>query len=127
MNCLSDSIYDVYSAKKLAKELWESLDRKYKNKDVGTKKFAIGHFLYFKMMDSKTVISQVQEFQLIFHEIQAEGMVMSEDFQVATIIEKLPPGWEDFMNYLKHKQKEMSMEDLIVRLRIEEDNKRSDK
>ena len=54
-------------------------------------------------------------------------MVISESFQVAAVIEKLPPGWKDFKNYLKHKRKEMSMEDLIVRLRIEEDNRGSEK
>src|SRR4051812_20034177 len=30
INCLSDSLYDVYSAKTSAKELWEGLDRKYR-------------------------------------------------------------------------------------------------
>ena len=30
MNGLSDSLYNVYIGKKTAKELWESLDRKYK-------------------------------------------------------------------------------------------------
>ncbi|KAH1046795.1 hypothetical protein J1N35_037579, partial [Gossypium stocksii] len=30
-------------------------------------------------------------------------------------------------NYLKHKRKEMPVEDLIVRLRIEEDNKNTKK
>ncbi|KAL6218154.1 hypothetical protein ACLB2K_011370 [Fragaria x ananassa] len=35
----------------------------------------------------------------------------------------LPPAWKDFKNYLKHKRKEMSMEDLEVRLCIEEDNR----
>ncbi|GKC50193.1 hypothetical protein Tco_1072938 [Tanacetum coccineum] len=39
------------------------------------------------------------------------------------MIKKLPPSWVDLKNYLKHKRKEMSVEDLIVRLRIEEDNK----
>ena len=39
----------------------------------------------------------------------------------------LPPRWKDFKNYFKHKRKEISMEDLIVRLCIEEDNKRSKK
>ena len=105
MNCLSDSLYDVYNAKKLVKELWESLDRKYKIEDAQAKKFVVGHVLDFKMVDSKTVISQVQEFQIILHEIQAERMVLSEDFQVATVIEKLPLGWKDFKNYLKHKEK----------------------
>ncbi|KAK2997052.1 hypothetical protein RJ639_024968 [Escallonia herrerae] len=34
---------------------------------------------------------------------------------------------KDFKNYLKHKRKEMKLEDLIVRLRIEEDNRQSEK
>ncbi|GJZ01093.1 pol polyprotein [Tanacetum coccineum] len=46
---------------------------------------------------------------------------------VAAIIEKLPPSRVDFKNYLKHKRKEMSVEDLIVHLRIEEDNKLAQK
>ncbi|KAH1097582.1 hypothetical protein J1N35_014503 [Gossypium stocksii] len=50
-------------------------------------------------------------------------MIISESFQVAAIMEKLPSTWKDFKNYLKHKKKEMSVEDLIVRLRIEEDNR----
>ena len=61
MNCLSDSLYDIYSAKKLAKELSESLDRKYKIEDAGANKFFVGSFLDFKMVDSKTMIRQVQE------------------------------------------------------------------
>ncbi|KAK3023984.1 hypothetical protein RJ639_042874 [Escallonia herrerae] len=110
-----------------AKALWESLERKYKTEDAGSKKFVDGKFLDFKMVDSKTVISQVQEFQLILHDIHAEGMVLGESFQVAALIEKLPPTWKDFKNYLKHKRKEMKLEDLIVRLRIEEDNRQSEK
>ena len=64
---------------------------------------------------------------MIIHEIHAEGMVLGESFQVAAVIEKLPPAYKDFKNYLKHKRKEMSMDDLVVRLRIKEDNKMSDK
>lgn len=64
---------------------------------------------------------------MILHEIHAEGMILSETFQVAAIIEKLPPAWKDFKNYLKYKRKEMNVEELIVRLRIEEDNKSFEK
>ena len=87
----------------------------------------MGRFLDYKMVDSKTVVSQVQELQVIPHEIHAEEMMLSETFQVATIIEKLPPSWNDFKNFLKHKRKEMSIEDLIIRLRIEDDNRGSEK
>ena len=79
------------------------------------------------MVDSKTVLSQVQELQVVMHDIHAEGMTLSETFQVAAFIEKLPPSWRDFKNYLKHKRKELSLEDLIVQLRIEEDNRLSEK
>ncbi|XP_075478729.1 uncharacterized protein LOC142519569 [Primulina tabacum] len=127
LNGLADSLYNVFCEKKTAKELWESLDRKYKTEDAGAKKFLVGRFLDFKMVDSKPVISQVQERQVILHEIHGEGMTLSESFQVAAIVEKLPPAWKDFKNYLKHKRKEMNVEELIVRLRIEEDNKSSER
>lgn len=90
MNSLADALYNIYSTMKTAKELWESLDRKYKTENAGAKKFLVDRFLGYKMVDSKTVISQVQELQVILHEIHAEGMVLSETFQVAAIIEKLP-------------------------------------
>ncbi|XP_060965656.1 uncharacterized protein LOC133034567 [Cannabis sativa] len=72
MNSLENNLYEVYLTKNTAKELWESLDRKYKTEDAGTKKFVVGRFLDFKMVDSKTVISQVQEFQVILHYILRE-------------------------------------------------------
>ncbi|XP_052206984.1 uncharacterized protein LOC127811292 [Diospyros lotus] len=127
MNGLHDSLYNVYSTMKTAKELWESLDQKYKTEDARAKKLIVGRFLDFKMVDSKPVVSQVQELQVILHEIHAEGMVLSETFQVAAVIEKFPPSWKEFKNYLKHKRKEMNLEELIVRLRIEEDNRGSEK
>ena len=103
------------------------LGQKYKTEDTGLKKFVVGKFLDYKMLDSKTVISQVQDLQVILHDIHVEGMSLSESFQVAAIIEKLSPLWKEFKNYLKHKRKEMRLEDLIVRLRIEEDNRASEK
>ena len=95
LNGLENTPYDVYSPLKTAKELWDSLDKKYKTEDVGLKKFIVGKFLDFKMVDSKTVLSQVQELQVVVHDIHAEGMTLSETFQVAAFNEKLPPSWRD--------------------------------
>ena len=125
LNGLDNMLYNVYSVKELAKALWESLDLKYKIEDAGAKKLTIGRFLDYKMQDSKTVMIQVQEIQLIIHDLHVEGMILNEPFQVGAIIENLPPSWRDFKNYLKHKRKKMKLEELIVRLRIEEDNKKS--
>ena len=127
LNGLENTLNNVYCAFNTARELWESLDKKYKTEDVELKKFVVGKFLDYKMLDTKTVINQVQDLQVILHDIHAEGMSLSESFQVAAIIEKLPPLWKEFKNYLKHKRKEMRLEDLIMRLRIEEDNRASEK
>ena len=127
LNCLVDSLYDMYSSKRTTKELWESLDHMYGTKCtkyMGAKLYIVGQFLDYKMVDSKAVTNQVEDLHAIIHEIHAQGMVISESFQVAAIIEKLPSGWHEFKNRLRHKQKEMSMGELILRLRIEEDNRR---
>ena len=68
-------------------------------------KILVAKFLDYKMVDSKTFGSQVQKVQLILHDLIAKDMVVTEDFQVAAMIEKLSPSWNDFKNYLKHKRK----------------------
>ncbi|XP_070003692.1 uncharacterized protein [Nicotiana sylvestris] len=99
---LEDDLYNVYSGMKTSKELWIVLENKYKTKYVEE----IRYRQVFGLQNS---------------------LVINEVFQVAAMIEKLSPLWKDFKNYLKHKCKEMSLEDLIFRLRIEEDNKVAEK
>ncbi|TYK03675.1 pol polyprotein [Cucumis melo var. makuwa] len=96
MNRLDNTLYNVYSRVDSAKNLWTSLEKKYKTEVAGAKKFTVGKCLDYKMVDSKTVISQVQEIQ-------------------------------DFKNYLKHKRKEIKLEELVVRLGIEENNRKAEK
>ncbi|XP_019251218.1 PREDICTED: uncharacterized protein LOC109230145 [Nicotiana attenuata] len=127
LSALEDDLYNVYSAMNTSKELWDTLEKKYKTEDACLKKFVVAKFLDYKMIDSKTVGTQVQELQLVVHDLIAKGMVVNEAFQVAAMIEKLPPSWRDFKNYLKHKRKEMKLEDLLIRLKIEEDNKTAEK
>ncbi|KAK3043138.1 hypothetical protein RJ639_000027 [Escallonia herrerae] len=127
LNGLDNVLYNICSPMLNAEALWESLEKKYKTEDVGSKKFVVRKFLNFKMVDSKTVMNQVQEFQLILHDIHAKGMILGVSFQVAALIEKLSLTWKDFKNYLKHKSKKIKLEDLIVGLWIEEDNRQSEK
>lgn len=51
-------------------------------------------------------------------------MELNESFQVVAIIKKFPRMWKDFKNCLRQKRKKMNLEELIVCLRIEEDNKK---
>ena len=57
LNGLKNTLYNIYSPLKTTKELWDSLDKKYKTKDAGLKKFIVSKFLDFKMVDSKTILS----------------------------------------------------------------------
>lgn len=80
LNGLDNVLYNVYCHVKIAKELMEILEKKCRTEDDGLKKFVVGRFLDFKTVESK-----------ILHEINAKGMSPSESFQVAALIEKLPP------------------------------------
>ncbi|XP_070002781.1 uncharacterized protein [Nicotiana sylvestris] len=95
---LEDDLYNAYSGVETSKELWTALEKKYKIEDAGLKKFVAAKFLDYKIVDSKIFI---------------KGLVINEAFEVATMIEKLPPLRKDFKNYLKHKRKKMSLEVLI--------------
>lgn len=103
---LADTLYNVYcTAYPKSKKLWEALDKKYKLEDAGTKKFPVGMFLDYKMVDTKLVVNQLEEPQVLFKDLLSEGLVINEPFQVVAVIKKLPPSWKDFKNYLKHKGK----------------------
>ncbi|PHT72391.1 hypothetical protein T459_23176 [Capsicum annuum] len=56
---LQDDLYNFYSGTKTSKKLWRALERKYKIENAGIKKFLVAWFLDFKMIDSKSVVSQV--------------------------------------------------------------------
>ena len=60
LNDWDNTLYNVYCTKQNAKELWDFSDKN------------IGRFLEFLMVDSKTIISQVQEIQVILYEIHAK-------------------------------------------------------
>ncbi|XP_010422249.1 PREDICTED: putative leucine-rich repeat receptor-like serine/threonine-protein kinase At2g24130 [Camelina sativa] len=52
---------------------------------------------------------------------------LNETFLVASIIEKLPPTWKDFKTHLKHIHEDRSLEQLILKLRVEEENRKNEK
>ena len=80
LNELDNTLYDVYNLIKSEKVPWKAIYKKYRVENVGMEKFIIKQFLNFKMVDSMTVMSQVQEFKLILHDIHVEGIYINESF-----------------------------------------------
>ncbi|KAK9084381.1 hypothetical protein Scep_030852 [Stephania cephalantha] len=78
LNRLDDTLYDVYSECKTAKDVWDLLEKKYRIKMQGAKKFVVGKFLKYNMVDSKSVVKQVEELQVLIHELHAEGCIIND-------------------------------------------------
>lgn len=86
LNRLAGHLYNAYCKVTTAKELWESFDRKCKAKDAGTNKHVVARFWDFNVVDKKIMLNQVQDLQVMLHDILIEGMALSETFQVAMMI-----------------------------------------
>ncbi|XP_060186796.1 uncharacterized protein LOC132616199 [Lycium barbarum] len=61
LSALEDDLYNVYSEIETSKELWSALEKKYKIEDACLKKFVVAKFLDYKMVDGKTVGTQIEE------------------------------------------------------------------
>ena len=51
-----------------------------------------------------------------------EDIKLPEPFLVGYLVETLLESWKDQKNNMKHKKKQMSLEDVIIHIRIEEQN-----
>nr|GEU49243.1 DNA-directed RNA polymerase subunit beta' [Tanacetum cinerariifolium] len=56
-----------------------------------------------------------------------EGMGINCNFLVGSIIEKLSQSWKNFKLYFKHLTDDMSFEQLVLKIRVEEDNRMNEK
>ena len=70
-------------------------------------------------MTSRSLLN-FHDLQEIAHEIIYEEMPLDEQFQVALMIDKLTTSWKEFKNTLRYKTKEFSLDNLIIKFRIEE-------
>ncbi|KAL0423210.1 UNVERIFIED_CONTAM: Retrovirus-related Pol polyprotein from transposon TNT 1-94 [Sesamum radiatum] len=62
-----------------------------------------------------------------YGDVLNEDMKMREILQPNVLLEKFPPSWNDYRNHLKHKKRDLTLQELISHMRTEEANRLKDK
>jgi hypothetical protein len=102
------------------KKLWDALTTKYGASDVGNGLYIMDSFHDYKMTNNRSIVEQAHEIQCIAKELDHLKIVLPNRFVVGCIIEKLPSTWRNFATSLKHKRHDISVENQIASLDVEE-------
>ncbi|KAK4381929.1 hypothetical protein Sango_2920000 [Sesamum angolense] len=108
-------------------EIWNTLETRYRGDDARRKKYVVGKWLQFHMTDDKPIMDQVHEYENLVADVLSEGMKMCDVLQANVLLETFPPSWSEYRNHLKHKKKDMNLQELISHMRTEEANRLKDK
>ena len=120
LSVLADRLCDVYLHITDKKELWDALNTKFGATDVGSELYIMESFHDYKMVNNRSVVEQAHEIQCIARELELLKCTLPDKFVAGCIIAKLPPSWRNFATALKHKRQEISVENLIASLDVEE-------
>lgn len=124
---MANNLFDLFINQKSAKAIWDTLLKRYGDDDAGKKKYVVGNWLRFQMLDDKSIMEQVHQYENLVGDILNEGMKMCEILQANVLLEKFPPSWSDYRNQLKHKKRDLSLQELINHMKTEEANRLKDK
>ncbi|XP_074373904.1 uncharacterized protein LOC141714273 [Apium graveolens] len=127
LSALSDTLYDIYCEFDSAKELWEALETEYGFDDVDIHRFSASSFYNFKMVDNIPIGDQLHIFQNHIRYLEFKGSKFSDEFKVSNLIDKLPPGWSDFARELRHNQSSLTLNNAIVKVRIENEHRKNER
>ncbi|KAM3375572.1 hypothetical protein P3S68_014286 [Capsicum galapagoense] len=72
-------------------------------------------------------MEQVHEYKNLSVDVLNESMKICEIFQANVLLEKFPPSESDYRNQLKHKKKNLTLQEHISHMRTEEANRLKDK
>lgn len=74
LTALANTLFYVYSLDSYnAKLLWGKLDQTHNTDSQGLKKYSVSKFLDFKLVGSKSMNGQVNEFEMIIYALKESG------------------------------------------------------
>ena len=78
------------------------------------------------MTEDRDISFQIHDYHLLINDLAIEDIKLLEYFVVGYLVEALPQSWKDYKNNMKHERKQMSLEDVIIHIRIGEQNRNRD-
>ena len=123
LTVIGDNLVDAYLHMRIAKNLWDALEAKFGATDAGSELYAMEQFHDYRMVDNRSVLDQAHEIQCIAKELELLKCELPDKFVVGCIIAKLPPSWRNFATSLKHLRRELSIEDVIDHLNVEQNSR----
>ena len=90
LSVLRDTIVDAYVPLHTGKEMWDTLEAKYRVSDAGSELYVIEQFHDYRMVDGHSVVEQTHETQTLAKELKIFGCVLPDKFVAGYIIAKLP-------------------------------------
>ena len=88
LSTLSNEIFYIYCQFKVAKEIWDAMNKKYILKDVS---------------------SQIHDYHLLINDLAIEDIKLLKPFVAGYLVKTLPESCKDYKNNMKHKMKQMSL------------------
>ncbi|KAH0754452.1 hypothetical protein KY290_024722 [Solanum tuberosum] len=87
LNHMTNPFFDLFVTYKSVKEIWDSLDKKYGADDAGKKKYVVRQWIKFQMVDNKSIMEQVHEYENLTADVRNEDMKMCEILQANVLLE----------------------------------------
>ena len=126
ISVIDNRLVDVYLDMTDAKVLWDALTARYDAADAGSELYLMENFHDYKMVNNRSVVEQAHEVQCIVKDLELLKCSIPDKFVAGCIIAKLPSSWRNFATTLKHRRQEISVENLIASLDVEEKARKKD-
>nr|GEV70857.1 hypothetical protein [Tanacetum cinerariifolium] len=123
LSTLTDRLYDLYTPMTSAREIWNSLEKKYTAEKEGAHKFITFKFFEFAMEDNVSILDQVHEFLILVSKFKNLNIKIPENLLVGAIITKLPSSWHNYRKKLMHTSEDFTLDQIQKHLRIEEETR----
>ena len=67
---------------------------------------------------------QIHEYKKLLEDLKNNNINLQDEVVTELLIEKLPNSWNDYKQSLKHKEKKMTLQELIKHILIEDTNRK---